>query len=273
MDYDRTKIPEAYDRSRDHGPEVLALWMNAIEARVDKDTVRRILDLGCGTGRFSQALAAHFDAEVIGVDPSSKMLARAREKQHDPRVRYVEGSGERIPLDASSIDLVFMSMSFHHFGNPRDAARECRRVLRDGGSVVVRTGTREQIPNYPYVPFFPATPEMIADLLPDLRELRDVFESAGLRPISAEIITQTIAPNWMVYADKVAAGGDSIISRLSEQQLEAGLAELRHYAATASEPVVEPIDLLVFRQDAFSDRSANAERDEASTTARRRSGR
>jgi ubiquinone/menaquinone biosynthesis C-methylase UbiE len=40
-----------------------------------------VLDLGCGTGRFSEALAAQFDAHVIGLDPSLKMLQVAREKQ------------------------------------------------------------------------------------------------------------------------------------------------------------------------------------------------
>jgi hypothetical protein len=88
---------------------------------------------------------------------------------------------------------------------------------------------------------------MIADLLPNVSEMREVFESAGFRLVSADIIRQTIAPDWMVYADKVAAGGDSIISRLSDEELEDGLAELRSYAETATEPVVEPIDALVFR--------------------------
>jgi ubiquinone/menaquinone biosynthesis C-methylase UbiE len=247
MDYDRTKIPETYDRSRDHGPEVLDLWMRAIGAHVDTTTIHAILDLGCGTGRFSQSLAEYFDAEVIGVDPSIKMLERARRKLTDARVRYVEGKAEAIPVDTGSIDLVFMSMSFHHFHDRRGAARECRRVLREGGRVFLRTGTRERIAAYPYVPFFPSTPEMIADLLPDIPELRDVFESAGFRLESAEVVTQTIAPDWTAYAEKVAAGGDSVISRLSREELEVGLDELRRYAAIVNEPVVEPIDLLVFR--------------------------
>jgi ubiquinone/menaquinone biosynthesis C-methylase UbiE len=247
MDYDRTKIPDSYDRSRDHGPEVLALWMDAIARHVGGAAVRRILDLGCGTGRFSPALAERFDAEVIGVDPSARMLERAREKVRDDRVRYVDGRGEAIPLEPRSVDLVFMSMSFHHFTDQPAAARECRRVLRNGGFVVVRTGTRERISSYPYVPFFPSTPAMIADLLPDVPELREIFETAGFRLVSAEVITQTIAPSWAEYAEKVAAGGDSVIARLAEQELETGLADLRTHASRVTESVSEPIDLLVFQ--------------------------
>lgn len=86
-DYDLTDIPAAYDRARDHGPEVLDLWMRTVAASVDARSIRRILDLGCGTGRFSEGLAARFDAEVIGLDRSQKMLQLARQKQRDSRVR------------------------------------------------------------------------------------------------------------------------------------------------------------------------------------------
>ena len=247
MDYDLTDIPAVYDRGRSHGPEVLDLWMNVVESHLEGRTLTRILDLGCGTGRFSEALAVRFDAEVIGIDPSTKMLERAREKQGDARVVYRVGPAEAIPLPSQSVDLIFMSMSFHHFADPVAAARECRRVLHDGQSVVVRTGTRERISAYPYVPFFPSSRAMLEELLPDAARLREVFESAGFAWVASEVITQTIAPGWAAYAEKLSAGGDSIIARLSRQELEDGLAALRGRAPEQDEPIVEPVDVFVFR--------------------------
>jgi ubiquinone/menaquinone biosynthesis C-methylase UbiE len=228
MDYDRTQIPTAYDRGRDHGPEVLALWMNAIATHVQGERIKRILDLGCGTGRFTEGLAANFDAEVFGVDPSTKMLEQAMAKRRDRRVTYQLGSAEGIPLKTDTIDLVFMSMSFHHFRDPLLAGRECRRVLRPGGRVFVRTATNEQIPNYPYVPFIPATRPLLEAYIPRRANISAAFEAAGLRTISREIINQTIAPSWSVYADKLSTGSDSILARLSPAQFEEG----RPYAVT-----------------------------------------
>jgi Methylase involved in ubiquinone/menaquinone biosynthesis len=83
-------------------------------------------------GTLSQGLAARFDAKVIGIDPSEKMLDQARSKDPDHRIRYEAGRGESIPPPDNSIDLIFMSMIFHYFDNPHLAARECRRVLRGG---------------------------------------------------------------------------------------------------------------------------------------------
>jgi ubiquinone/menaquinone biosynthesis C-methylase UbiE len=119
MDYDATDIAVSYDRGRDHGPEFLDLWMNVVAAHVKDQRTKRILDLGCGTGRFTEALRARFEAEVIGIDPSKKMLEQARSKPHDRRIRYQPGRGESIPVADNSIDLIFMSMIFHHFDNPK----------------------------------------------------------------------------------------------------------------------------------------------------------
>jgi ubiquinone/menaquinone biosynthesis C-methylase UbiE len=247
VDYDRTNIPEGYDRARDHGPEALALWMSIIESRVGGRPIRRILDLGCGTGRFSQAFATQFDAEVVAVDPSHKMLAIARAKPHEARVHYEEGRAEAIPLEARSVDMVFTSMTFHHFTDRAQVARECRRVLRPGGVLVVRTASREQIASYAYVPFIPVTRRLHEEVLPRLEEVRATFEGAGFRHVSSELVTQTIAPTWRVYAEKLEAGGDSVLARVSPHELEAGLERVRsHAAAVDPQPVTEPIDLLLF---------------------------
>jgi len=248
VNYDLTAIPATYDRARDHGPEVRDLWMTVVASYAGRSPINTILDLGCGTGRFSQDLANRFQARVVGVDPSQKMLNQARGKRLRPGVHYGRGTAEDIPLVDGAVDMVFMSMSFHHFRNRERAARECRRVLRADRPVVVRTGTREQIESYPYVPFFPQTRSMLQDLLPDHASLREVFESAGFRCAASEVIAQTIAPTWAAYADKLSAGGDSVLSRLSEAELARGLEAVRSYDARCpGQPVVEPIDVFLFR--------------------------
>ena len=80
MDYDLTTIPATYDRGHDHGSAVLDQWMDEIASHVEASAIHDILDLACGTGRFAPSLAERFDATVIGLDPSMKMLRVAEEK-------------------------------------------------------------------------------------------------------------------------------------------------------------------------------------------------
>src|SRR5260370_22160546 len=231
MDYDATDIPVTYDRGRDHGPEVLNLWMDVVSSSVKDRQIKTILDLGCGTGRFSEALAVRFRAEVIGIDPSEKMLEQARNKRRDHRVRHVRGRGESIPLPDNSVDLIFMSMSFHHFDDPNRAARECRQVLRDGAIAFLRAGTRERIPSYPYVDFFPESLPILEECLPATAFVREVFGAAGFRTVKFEVITQEIARSYSAYAEKLSAGADSVLARLSQSEFAAGMEALRSHAA------------------------------------------
>jgi ubiquinone/menaquinone biosynthesis C-methylase UbiE len=248
MDYDATDMASTYDHGRDHGPQFLDLWMNVVSSHVKGQGIKTILDLGCGTGRFTHGLRARFDAEVIGIDPSKKMLAQARSKQRGRGIRYEHGAGEAIPLPNDSVDLIFMSMIFHHFDDPALAALECRRVLRDGGTVLVRTGTRERISTYPYVDFFPSSRPILEKTLPTKTFAREVFEAAGFRMVSGELVTQEIAPSYAAYAEKLSAGADSVLASLSRRDFDTGMRALLIRAAQSDgEVVCEPIDVFVFR--------------------------
>ena len=247
MDYDATDIAATYDRGRDHGPEVLDLWMNVVSSYVQDHQVKTILDLGCGTGRFTEALAVCFDADVTGLDPSSKMLSQARAKQRDSRVRYELGRAENIPLPNDSVDLIFISMALHHFDDPAVAASECRRVLKRQATLFLRAGTRDRIQAYPYVDFFPESWPILETTLSARASIREVFERAGFTTFAEDVIVQEIAPNHVVYAEKIAAGADSVLAQLTQKDFDAGIAALRSYARTNNGPVTEPIDVLVFR--------------------------
>src|SRR5215813_614902 len=246
MNYDQTSIAENYNRGRDHGADFLQQWMSVVSNRVDPEGVHDILDLGCGTGRFSHALARTFDANLMGIDPSTKMLQQARGSSNS-RVVFANGFGEAVPLPAESMDLIFISMAFHHFTDPGMVAEECRRVLRRHGRVCLRTASLEKIPMYPYVPFFPTSRKLLEQRLPSLTFQREVFEEACFRTLSYEVVTQTIAADYSSYADKLSLKADSILASLDDSDFEAGLQALRAAATTMPAcTITEPIDFFVF---------------------------
>jgi ubiquinone/menaquinone biosynthesis C-methylase UbiE len=92
----------------------------------------RGVDVACGTGMSTVALAGHTDA-VFGVDVSPEMMRSAR---HAPRVRYLLGRAERLPLRAESFDAATCCSGVHWFDQPRFFA-ELHRVLRPGGWVAL----------------------------------------------------------------------------------------------------------------------------------------
>ncbi len=248
MDYDKTDMPVAYDAGRGYRPAVLALWLDVIARHAPVDRITDILDVGCGTGRYSAALAERFDARVVAIDPSERMLAEARKKAPDG-VRFERGAAESLPLADASMDVVFGSMVFHHFVDPDLAAAEFRRVLRPGGRVCLRAGTTEQLESYAYVPFFPASRAIIERSLTSRASIEATFARAGFSPISHELIDSEAGENWRDYAGRIAARADSILAQLRDSDFEAGLAALRRYAegSSSADPVIEPVDFFVFQ--------------------------
>jgi ubiquinone/menaquinone biosynthesis C-methylase UbiE len=98
-----------------------------------------VLDLGCGTGTLAIAAAekAGPSGSVCGVDPSLELLGRAERKARRAGVgvRFLTASGERLPFDGDSFDVVTSTLVFHHLQGPavHDTIAEIRRVLRPQG--------------------------------------------------------------------------------------------------------------------------------------------
>ena len=97
-----------------------------------------IVDLGCGTGYFSRALATHYRQPVLGLDLAEGMLRHARE--HSPgQLGWVAGDAEAIPLRNGSQDLIFSSLALQWCPQLQRALAEAWRVLRPGGRLAFNT--------------------------------------------------------------------------------------------------------------------------------------
>ncbi len=101
-----------------------------------------VADLGCGSGALLERLAGKADA-MIGVDSSRKMLAEAGERlqrlpgQASGQYSLRIGELEHLPLRDGEVDSVVINLVLHHLRSPLEGLQEARRVLRDGGTLVV----------------------------------------------------------------------------------------------------------------------------------------
>jgi ubiquinone/menaquinone biosynthesis C-methylase UbiE len=246
MDYDQTTIANDYDAARGHTPTVMQQWLDLVAAHVPF-APKLIVDVGCGTGRFSKPLADRFAAKVIGIDPSQSMLAAARAKPANAWVEFRLAPAERLPLADRSADMVFMSMVLHHLPDKEAAARECCRILRAGGRFCMRTCTRDIL--YPQSRFFPGMLAMVKADLPSAADIIVLFEAVGLKRCAHQLVTHTLATDWHQFANKLALRADSFLARLPDEEFAAGMAKLRaHAAQCAPEHITEMIDFFVFQR-------------------------
>ena len=98
------------------------------------DPGHRVLEVACGTGRFTTMLADR-GADVVGLDVSREMLEQAREKVaaagHADAVEFLRGDASRLPFPDDHFDTVVAMRFFHLMEDPIPFAKELRRVSRD----------------------------------------------------------------------------------------------------------------------------------------------
>jgi malonyl-CoA O-methyltransferase len=115
---------------RPHNP-LMELEQRTVMALLPGVAGLTVLDAGCGTGRYLQALK-HRGAFAIGMDLSAAMLSRARRlTSHVARADL-----RALPFDAMSIDIVVCGLALGDFAELELALAEIARVLRTGGSVI-----------------------------------------------------------------------------------------------------------------------------------------
>lgn len=100
---------------------------------------RRVLDLGAGTGKLTEALVA-LDLDVIAVDPVEEMLEELEVQV--PGVPRILGTAEDIPIEDASVDAVVAGQAWHWF-IPERAVPEIARVLRPGGTLGIVWNSRD----------------------------------------------------------------------------------------------------------------------------------
>ena len=132
-------VAEAYDRwSRRYDDDHNAT--RDLDARVMRQSPlhvegARVLELGCGTGKNSEWLAAQASA-LVALDFSPGMLDVARRRVRSERARFVEHDiTHRWPVEPSSIDLVVGNLVLEHVRDLGPIYAEAARVLRPGGEL------------------------------------------------------------------------------------------------------------------------------------------
>jgi trans-aconitate methyltransferase len=158
----------------------------------------RILDLGCGDGTLTEALAQI--ADIVGVDASPEQVAAARARGLDARVQ----SGETLDFD-NEFDAVFSNAALHWMRRPDAVTTGVFRALKAGGRFAGEMGgagnvasigsalldglARRGIDGARYWPWY----------FPSVEEYRRRLEDAGFRVCSIELIPRpTILPGRLL---------------------------------------------------------------------------
>jgi SAM-dependent methyltransferase len=136
--------------------------LEALAALVAGKSEARVLDLGCGGGHVSFAVAKHV-REVVAYDLSADMLtvvAKAAGERGLSNLSTQQGVAEKLPFADASFDYVFSRYSAHHWRDLDLGLREAARVLKPGGTAAFVDAIA---PGQPLLDTFMQTVELLRD--------------------------------------------------------------------------------------------------------------
>jgi malonyl-CoA O-methyltransferase len=200
--YEKIDIIEGYDKwasTYDEDPNPLVALEEPVTLGLIGDVRgQRVLDLGCGTGRYCVLLARR-GASVVGIDASSEMLEQAKRKIN-PGCRFAlhKGTIDKMDFPDEHFDLIVSALTFEHLAELEPTFGEAVRVLKTGGRMAIsdvhpfwpvsghdyteffdRAGQEYRIPAYPHL----------------FEEYWRLCTKFGLR---VEDIRETKIDNWLI---------------------------------------------------------------------------
>jgi SAM-dependent methyltransferase len=224
------QIGVGYDTTRRADPGIIQQLVSLL----DIPHGSACLDVACGTGNYTSALAAT-GLRMYGVEISPTMLDAARRKSS--AVTWVNADASAIPFPNGAFRTAMCTLALHHFRQPDAVYREIARVVADDARFVLFTGAREQMRRYWLNVYFPDAMERAIEQMPSMEGTIVALLGAGFRRVTAVPFTVTAdLQDHFLYAGKdrpelyldprVRAGISTFASLADPTELEQGCARL-----------------------------------------------
>lgn len=162
------EVEIAFDAADDY-ERFMGRWSRAIGEKfltwLDPPAGARWLDVGCGTGAFSELILRRCaPKEIVGIDPSPAQIEYAQKKFPDLTFRIADSMD--MPFGANEFDVVASALVFHFIPDRQKAFAEMNRVLKSGGLVSGYTWKRSASADFaPYTAVISAAKQVGADTI------------------------------------------------------------------------------------------------------------
>lgn len=226
---DYSNIATFYDKGRSLSEQNMALWLSKISLYSKARPGMKILDLGCGTGRFAIPMAERMGLLVTGTDASQKMLAKAMDKDIEKLVTWDCMDADSLKYADNSFDIVFMSHVLHHVDSPPTVIKECKKILRKSGAIIIRYGAMEQIRDDVEHSFFPGVIEIDEPRTPTQEMVERWLKDAGFRDVISEEVIQKTYQDGLEHLNAVKAKSTSVLSMISKDAFDTGIQRLSEH--------------------------------------------
>jgi ubiquinone/menaquinone biosynthesis C-methylase UbiE len=198
-------IPANYDKYL--GPILFEPYAVDLAERLQKDKVKHLLELACGTGRVTKHLAGLIpdDGSLTATDLNPGMLEIAQSKLRDDKIQWKIADAQNMEFSDAQFDHIVCQFGVMFFPDKEKSFREASRVLKDGGKYVFNTW--ESVENNPRIDLmWKVIYEVFGNESPDFfqkgphsffdkKEIEQLLIRAGFKNVRIETVAKTTKYN------------------------------------------------------------------------------
>lgn len=242
------EVAPDYERGRGLAESGLSGWRDALRPYLEGLQLP-LVDIGSGAGQFAPLLSNWFDLDVVGVEPSDGMRAVAEAANASPRVRYLAGDAEHLPLEDGLYCAAWVSTVIHHIPDLAAAAAEIRRVLAAGAPLLIRSAFPGRTAGISLFRYFPEAAAVV-ETFPSIEAVERTFGGAGFVFEGVSAVPQETVGSLREFRERVALRADTTLRGISDEAFAAGLSRLDveiEAEGTPDGPLTDWLDLVVLR--------------------------
>lgn len=225
------QIGRSYDETRSADPNIVTTICKLLSPKTDG----HYLDIGCGSGNYTVALAQQ-GHQMTGIDISEKMLGKARKKSQS--VSWHNCDAKKLQFNDCEFNGAICILAIHHIQEFEKIFCEEYRVLKPGTRFVIFTSTPEQIRSYWLCHYFPKMMEDGCKMMASQHELILALTKAGFSDfVNEKFFIDNDLKDWFLHAGKyqpeiylnpaVRAGISTFAKVPDSGEVEAGLCSLK----------------------------------------------
>jgi SAM-dependent methyltransferase len=216
---DYSTIATYYDKAR---PAPSDFWISRIINLGRMGPQSDVLDVGCGTGRFTIKIARNSGARLYAIDSSPTMIKKALHRDRRHEIDWILGDAHSLPFRRDSFDCIYMTMVVHHIKSREAVLAAIRRSLRSGGRCVILTTSHSAIRAHT-LRHFPGVVAIDLKRFPSIPALKTAMRKAGFKNVRSSFVRHDEGEIRVeAYCEMVRRKYISTLSLLGEEKFEAG---------------------------------------------------
>lgn len=229
------KIAGSFDQGRQIDSAIVDTWIGLVKDHGNLKPGDRILDLGCGVGRFAIPFATHLGLDTTGADAYQEMLDIARAKPDGDKIKWDKKDATKDLSDypEGHFDAVFMSHLLHHFTELEEkeaVIAGSSRILRPMGALLIRYGAMEHIAEDVEHKFFEGATELDARRTLTTEATEDLLRGQGFVDVKSINVIQRTNSTAQEHVERARVKSTSVLNLIEDDAFERGLRSLAGYA-------------------------------------------